>query len=112
MAATRTTKVEYTDWDDLRQEIEAEVGQEQLQDARAELHAWLRSYKLAEIRRSRHLTQTEVADAMGLTQGRVSQIERGQVGESEIDTIAKYVAAIGGKLRLVVDFGDEVVQVG
>jgi hypothetical protein len=66
-------KAEYTDWEDLRAEIIDEVGPERVEAARRELHAWERAYHLAEARRRRHLTQSQVAKAMGLTQGRVGR---------------------------------------
>jgi DNA-binding XRE family transcriptional regulator len=104
-------EIEYIDWDDLRAEIAEQVGPERLKAARQELHAWERAYHLAEARRRRHLTQSQVAKAMGLTQGRVSQIEHGQLGDSEVETLARYAAALGGKLRLFVDFGDDLIQI-
>ncbi len=48
---------------------------------------------------------------MGLTQGRVSQIEHGHLGDAEVETLARYAAALGGRLRLLVDFGDELIQI-
>lgn len=104
---TARTAGEYSDWDDLRKEIAEEVGAERIDAAKAEL----RAYNLAEARRRRHLTQAQVAEAMGLTQGRVSQIERGNIGESEVETLARYAKALGGRLRLVVDFGDDLIQI-
>ena len=45
--------------------------------------------------RARGLTQQQVADRMGVTKGRVSQIERG--GVSGHDVLARYAAALGGR---------------
>jgi transcriptional regulator with XRE-family HTH domain len=56
------------------------------------------------------LTQREVATAMGVTIGRISQIESGDL--SGIDVLDRYVAAIGGTLELVANFGEEQVKVG
>jgi hypothetical protein len=36
-------------------------------------------HRLAEIRRTRSLTQQQIADRMGVSKGRVSQIERGKI---------------------------------
>jgi DNA-binding XRE family transcriptional regulator len=47
---------------------------------------------LAEVRRSRGLTQQDVADPMGVTKGRVSQIEQGKI--SGQDVLARFAAAI------------------
>ncbi|MDX3511131.1 hypothetical protein PV755_19655 [Streptomyces caniscabiei] len=34
-------------------------------------------------------------------------VEKGQLERSEVDTLAAYVKALGGKLKIVADFGDE-----
>ncbi|HEY3907472.1 MAG TPA: helix-turn-helix transcriptional regulator [Streptosporangiaceae bacterium] len=51
------------------------------------------------------MTQAQVAAAMGLSQVRVSRIEHGDIEKMQVESIAAYVAAIGGHLRLVADFG-------
>jgi transcriptional regulator with XRE-family HTH domain len=63
---------------------------------------------LSEVRLRQHATQVEVAKAMGVTQARVSRIEKGQLECSEVDTLAAYVQAVGGKLKIVADFGMKV----
>ncbi|WP_116949237.1 helix-turn-helix domain-containing protein [Jiangella endophytica] len=72
--------------------------------ARAELEAEEAAYRLAEIRREQHRTQTDVARDMGVSQKRVSEIERGDLTRTEVDTISRYVAALGGRIRIVADF--------
>jgi predicted XRE-type DNA-binding protein len=54
----------------------------------------------------------EIAKAMGVTQARVSRIEKGQLSRSEVDTLAAYVHALGGKLKIIADFGDESFVLG
>jgi len=66
----------------------------------------IRAYRLREAREQQHLTQQQVADAMGVSKVRVSQLEHGELDASEVRTIAKYVNAIGGTLHMVADFGD------
>ncbi len=61
-------------------------------------------YHLAQMRRQRGLTQAEVARAMGVSQARVSRMEHGDVERMQVESIAAYVTAIGGHLRLVADF--------
>jgi hypothetical protein len=46
---------------------------------------------------------------MGVTPGRVSQIERGEL--STIEAIARYVQALGGRLDLVANFADHTLTV-
>jgi DNA-binding transcriptional regulator YiaG len=79
---------------------------EQEQAAKEKLEAHIRAHRLAEIRREQHLTQVEVAQAMGTVQHNVSRLERGELGSAEIDTIRRYVEALGGRLRIIADFGD------
>jgi DNA-binding XRE family transcriptional regulator len=56
------------------------------------------------MRRNVGLTQGEVAEAMGVTQQRVSAIENGSV--AELSTLADYIRALGGELKVIADFGD------
>lgn len=86
-------------WEDLR----AEFGFTETEEAEM---AAERSRLLAEIRASQGETQTAIALRMGVSQARVSAIEHGAIGRSEVDTLAAYVEALGGKLKLVADFGD------
>lgn len=39
-------------------------------------------------------------------------VEKGQLERSEVDTLAAYVKALGGKLKIVADFGDETYVLG
>lgn len=71
-----------------------------------------RVHRLAELRKRQHTTQVQVAEVMGVTQARVSRIEKGQLERSEVDTLAAYVKALGGKLKIVADFGDETYVLG
>jgi predicted XRE-type DNA-binding protein len=61
-------------------------------------------YHLAQMRKQRGLTQAQVARAMGVSQARVSRMEHGDVERMQVESIAAYVAALGGHLRLVADF--------
>lgn len=61
-------------------------------------------YHLAHMRKQRGLTQAQVAQAMGVSQARVSQMEHGDIERMQVESIAAYVTAIGGHLRLVADF--------
>ncbi len=49
---------------------------------------------------------------MGVSQARVSRIETGQLEKSEVETLAAYVKALGGKLKIQADFGDESYVLG
>jgi hypothetical protein len=46
---------------------------------------------------------------MGVTPGRVSQVERGEL--ATIEAVARYIEALGGQLDLVARFGDHTLTV-
>ena len=69
-----------------------------------------RGWRLADVRRRREFTQAQVAARMGVGKSRVSQIETGKV--STRDVLDRYVEALGGRLSLMADFGDELLRVG
>jgi predicted XRE-type DNA-binding protein len=100
-------------WDDVKEELGfTDAEQAAISAGAQQLIAEARAYRLAEIRRRQHTTQVEIAKAMGVTQARVSRIEKGQLSRSEVDTLAAYVQALGGKLKIVADFGDESYVLG
>jgi hypothetical protein len=45
--------------------------------------------------------------AGGITQGRVSAIEHAKPGTTELRTLAAYVEALGGRLEIIADFGNQ-----
>jgi transcriptional regulator with XRE-family HTH domain len=65
----------------------------------------VKAHRLAQARKD--LTERDVAVVMGVSVGRVSQIERGEV--TSVEALGRYADAVGGRLRVVVDFGDELV---
>jgi predicted XRE-type DNA-binding protein len=99
-------------WADIKHEHIARVGAEKVAEGRDRLLAQARGHRLAEARQRRGKTQAQVAEAMGVTPSRVSQIERGEVTDVGVDVISRYIIALGGRLELVADFGDERMAVG
>ncbi|RKN43115.1 XRE family transcriptional regulator [Streptomyces hoynatensis] len=75
-------------------------------EAMDRLVAEVRAHRLAEIRQEQALTQRAVATAMGVSAPRVSAIEHGDIDRAELATLRSYVEALGGRLRVVADFGD------
>jgi len=95
----------YVRWRDIRgQLVEQAGGEEAVAAGKQALLAEVLGHRLAEVRKQRGLTQQEVADRMGVTKGRVSQIEQGQV--SGQDVIARFAAALGGRLHQAIYFDD------
>lgn len=100
------------DWNDLRSELIGSEDEAEVARRGGQMLAEERAHRLAEARKRRHLTQRELAGVMGISQARVSAIERGQIDRTELSTLAAYVAALGGKLEIVADFGDEKLILG
>ena len=74
--------------------------------------AEVRAHRLADVRQQHGLTQSDVAERLHISQTAVSKIERGELSRSELSTIRKYLEAIGGKVEIVADFGDERLVLG
>jgi len=97
---------DFPKWRDVRDEIVAGLGGEgAVTEARQRNQAYIDGYRLAERRKAQGLTQAEVAERMGVTKSRVSQIERGEV--STIEAVARYVQALGGQIQISAIFGDD-----
>ena len=58
-------------------------------------------FTLAEFRKRLGCSQVEMADALGTTQSGISRIER--QSDIMLSTLSRYVSALGGQLRIVVD---------
>ncbi|WP_159768871.1 XRE family transcriptional regulator [Streptomyces sp. HM190] len=113
MSVKKQSTANAVDWDDLKEEFHfSPQEQEEIQQGTAALLSEVRAYRLAEVRKRQHMTQTAVAKILCVTQGRASAIEKGALSRSEVDTLAAYVEALGGKLKLVADFGDESLVLG
>lgn len=97
---------DFRKWKDIRSEVVAGLGgQEVAAGARRRNQACIDGYRLAERRKALDLPQVEVAERMGVTKSRVSQIERGEV--SAIEAVARYVQALGGHIQISAVFGDD-----
>jgi DNA-binding transcriptional regulator YiaG len=57
---------------------------------------------IAALRKARDLTQVQLADSLGIGQGDVSKLE--QRPNVLLHTLARYVEATGGRLRLVAEY--------
>ncbi len=88
----------------------AAAGPEVVAEQTGRMLARVRAHGLAEVRRRKGLTQQQVAEKMGVSTGRISQIEHGDL--SGLDVLDRYVQALGGELALVATFGDEQLKVG
>ena len=69
----------------------------------------LASMPLEEVRKARQMTQSRLADALGVNQGEVSKIEHRT--DIYLSTLAGYVEALGGKLEIRAVFPDREMRI-
>lgn len=100
-------------WREIRAEAIKQGGVDpKLADtARKEMHDAVQAQRLADIRKAHgHARQADVAALMGVSQARVSKLESGDLSHTELGTLQSYVAALGGNLRIVADFGGSSIE--
>jgi DNA-binding XRE family transcriptional regulator len=73
-------------------------------EVRAQMLASVSGGQLAEIRKQLGLTQSQLAEATGLSQPRISQIENGSA--TSLETLRAYVTGLGGHLDVVARIGN------
>ena len=79
------------------------VTDEQMDDARRSTREYIDAYVLRETRLACNMTQVDLAATMGVSQNRISRMENGDLATMSLDTIRRYVEALGGKLSLVAE---------
>lgn len=100
-------------WRDIRADAVAQgrVDLQRAAVAREEMRDAVLAHRLAEIRKALgHARQADVAALMGVSQARVSKLESGDLSHTELGTLQAYVAALGGHLRIVAEFGENTVE--
>lgn len=90
-------------------ELRAVMAPEAQARAAARAEAMLVEMQLQALRKSRNVTQVEVAKAMCVEQAAVSRLERRD--DMYVSTLREYVKALGGELKLVASFPDADIQV-
>ena len=101
---------DFHDWDDIRADLD-DGESDALAAERARTEAWVNAFHLAEERKRLGLTQRQVADVMGGTPGRISQIENGDLDVNEVATLSRYAQALGARMRIIFDYGNDLRQI-
>ena len=101
---------DFHDWEDIRAELH-DGDDEALVAERARTETWVSAFHLAEERKRLGMTQREVAELMGVSPGRVSQIENGDLDANEVATLSRYARALGARLRIIFDYGNDLRQI-
>jgi DNA-binding Xre family transcriptional regulator len=71
----------------------------------ARLEKRTRRMTLGEMRKGRKITQTKMAEALGIGQMQISRLERRK--DPRLSTVQRTVAAMGGQLTLIATFPDQ-----
>lgn len=100
-------------WKDVKLEAVAsgKLDRDRVAKAAERLHSEVRAHRLGEIREAYGITQVKLAENIGITQPRVSKIERGDIDHTEVATLRAYIEGIGGEFELVAKFGDEQIHI-
>jgi DNA-binding XRE family transcriptional regulator len=92
-------------WEQVRSELGLKAAD--VARHRTRLEADADACRLAEIRKHRRVTQQDLAETLGVSQSRVSQIERQSIDDTVVSTLAAYVEALGASILILADFGEE-----
>jgi len=95
---------EHKTWRQLRAEIITTAERDA--DVKAGAAGMVLESRLYELRQRRALSQRDVADQIGVSQARISDIEHAE--DMQVTTLAKYIAGLGGTLHVQAVFPDEV----
>jgi len=87
-----------TSHNELLNEIVGQQGTPERTEFENELKADVLAFKFKELRKQKHLTQTELAESIGLEKGQISKIENGKFNLT-LATINKIASALGAKIN-------------
>lgn len=87
-------------WRDIRATADAET----IARAERKTEAILASLELSELRKTRGVTQAELAERLNIRQGNVSRLERRE--DMHVSTLRDVVEALGGELEITARFPD------
>lgn len=86
--------------------IERPPNWENVEKHERRMLAEIRAYRLRELREQAEMTQVQLADALDVSQNRISRIEHGDIEHTQVNTLRKYVEAFGGSLHIEVILDD------
>lgn len=97
-------------WEELRTLVVRPEDEPEVDRLRTHLESRVLAHRLVEARKRQRVTQAQLARTMGVSQARISKIERGDITRNEVETLRAYVTALGGRLEIVAEFaGDRMV---
>lgn len=88
-----------------REYIAKRLSPQDLAEVDREVAETVRALRLADLRKAMELTQKDMAAALNVGQPTISKIERD--ADMMVSTLDRYVQAMGGRLRVIADFGPD-----
>lgn len=89
-------------------ELVAKLPRERREKIERRVREELLKMDLREMRALLGKTQAEVAAALKISQGQVSETERRE--DHRLSTLRRYVQALGGELEVIANFGDKRIR--
>lgn len=89
--------------------LRARMSSEAQSRAAARAEAMLLEMQLQDIRKSRNVTQVELAHVLNVEQAAISKLENRE--DMYVSTLREYIRALGGELQLVAKFPDAEIKV-
>ncbi|MFZ3340047.1 MAG: XRE family transcriptional regulator [Terriglobales bacterium] len=90
-------------------EIRKNLGPEREARVKARLREEIGHLSLNQLREARSLTQTSLAELLGIPQGGVSRLERR--ADMYVSTLRNYIRAMGGELRITAVFPNGAIEI-
>lgn len=87
------------------------ITKDQMVAARQQTFSVIEAFNLREARKASEMTQVELAESIGVSQNRISRMENGDMGAMSIDSLRKYIAALGGSLKLIASLPTGTVEI-
>ena len=85
-------------------------SREQIDRHKRDMEAELFACKLVDLRQDLGISQTELAERLGISQAGVSKLERST--DPKLSTMRKLTEALGGTLHIEVRVGDRSIELG
>ena len=89
--------------------LRARMSSEAQARAATRAEAMLLEMPLQDIRKSRNVTQVELAQVLNVKQAAISKLENRE--DMYVSTLREYIRALGGELQLVAKFPDAEIKV-